>query len=414
MNRPDWLLHESPKPAAIKCLLLDLENINKGTKSEIIMYLTYRFRLKDRREKELKRQASCVNFVWNFCNEAMRRRWKESRKYTNESDLHKLTAGASKEINLNAQTICATYIELVTRSSQFKKQIRWRSAKKNLGWIPFSGQAVKVDKDRVIFMKRTYPFWKSRDIPEGGQVKSGSFSQDASGKWYVNLVVKLPEEKFLLEPSVTSEVGIDPGTKTVLTLSNGEKFERDNLTKTYAAKLAKAQRLGKKKQVKKIHAKIKNKRLDFAHKASSEIAKNHSVIYFGDVKSAKLAKTKMASGVYDAGWHQVKALLAYKTIRRQGMLVVQNEQNSTVTCSACLSRTGPSGLSGLKVREWECSVCKSVHDRDVNAAKNILRLGQETLRGQLEKAVTKGAAKKKRTRKKPVEPTGCGTSVNLS
>ena len=357
------------------------------------MYLTYRFRLKDRRLKELKRQAGAVNFVWNYCNEVMRRRWKESRNYTNESDLHKLTTGAGKEIGLHSQTISMTHAELCQKSSQFKKQLRWRSGKKNLGWIPLNGQAIKLDKDRIIFMKRTYPFWKSRDIPDGGQVKSGSFSEDALGHWYVNLVVKLPEEKFYQEPAKTSEVGIDPGLKTVMTLSTGEKFERDNLTKEYAIKLATAQRRGKKRQIKKIHAKIKNRRLDFSHKASTKLAKEHSVIFFGDVKSAKLAKTKMASGVYDANWHQIKTLLAYKTIRRRGMLVVQNEQNSTVTCSACLSKTGPSGLSGLRVREWHCSSCGSAHERDVNAAKNILRLGQETLRASLNKP--KGDTQKK-------------------
>jgi transposase len=363
----------------------------------IKMYLTYRFRLKDRRLKELKRQAGAVNFVWNYCNDVMRRRWKESRKYTNDSDLHKLTTGSSKELGLHSQTITILHEELCQKTSQFKKPLRWRSGKKNLGWIPLNGQAIKLDKDRIIFMKRTYPFWKSRDIPEGGQVKSGSFSEDSLGHWYVNLVVKLPEEQFYQEPAKTSEVGIDPGLKTVMTLSTGEKFERDNLTKEYAIKLARAQRRGKKRQVKKIHAKIKNKRLDFAHKASNKLAKEHSVIFFGNVKSAKLAKTKMASGVYDAGWHQIKTLLAYKTIRRQGMLVVQNEQNSTVTCSGCLSKTGPSGLSGLKVREWQCKVCGSVHDRDVNAAKNILRLGQETLRAGLNQP--KGdPQKRKRTR----------------
>jgi transposase len=361
------------------------------------MYITYRFRLKDRRLKELKRQAGAVNFVWNYCNEVMRRRWKESRKYTNESDLQKLTVGSSREMGLCAKSINMTYQTLCKKANQVKKPLRWRSGKKNLGWIPLCNQAIKLDKDRIIFMKRTFQFWKSRDIPEGGRVMSGSFSEDALGHWYVNLVVKLPEEKFYQEPAKTSEVGIDPGIKTVMTLSTGEKFERDNLTKEYAVKLAIAQRRGKKKQVKKIHAKIKNKRIDFSHKASTKLAKEHGVIFFGNVKSAKLAKTKMASGVYDAGWHQVKNLLAYKTIRRQGMLIVQNEQNSTVTCSVCLSKTGPSGLSGLRVREWHCSSCGSEHERDVNAAKNILRLGQETLRACLNQP--KGDAQKKQADK---------------
>jgi hypothetical protein len=87
----------------------------------------------------------------------------------------------------------------------------------------------------------------------------------------------------------------------------------------------------------------------------------------------------MAKGVYDSGWSQIKTFLAYKSIRRQGRMLVQNEQNTTITCSECLKKSGPSGLSGLGVREWKCE-CGTVHDRDVNSAINILRLGHETLR----------------------------------
>ena len=167
--------------------------------------------------------------------------------------------------------------------------------------------------------------------------------------------------------------------KTVMTLSNGQKYERPNITKKHETKLANAQRRKKKRQAKKINAKIKNSRLDFSHKASHEIAKNFDLIFFGDAKSAKLAKTRMAKGVLDSGWAQIKTFLAYKSIRRQGRMIVQNERNSTITCSVCSRKTGPKGLSGLRVREWSCE-CGAVHDRDVNSAINILRQGHLTLR----------------------------------
>ena len=171
--------------------------------------------------------------------------------------------------------------------------------------------------------------------------------------------------------------------KTVMTTSDGEKFERDNLTKLYAEKLAKAQRHHKKKQVKKIHAKIKNRRLDFNHKATEKLASKYELIFFGDANSKKLVKTRMAKGISDAAWGQIKTFLAYKTIRRQGRMLLVNEKFSTITCSTCLEKTGPSGLSGLGIREWKCNVCRSVHDRDHNAAQNILRLGHKTLNSDL-------------------------------
>jgi transposase len=164
-----------------------------------------------------------------------------------------------------------------------------------------------------------------------------------------------------------------------MTLSNGKKYERDNITRQYETKLANAQRRNKKRQAKKINAKIKNSRLDFNHKASHEIAKNHEFIFFGDAKSSKLGKTKMAKGVYDSGWAMIKTFLAYKSIRRRGRMVVQNERNSTITCSVCSRKTGPKGLGGLRVREWTCE-CGAVHDRDVNSAINILRAGHCSLR----------------------------------
>ena len=342
--------------------------------------LTYRYRLKEgNTAKQLCIMAGSVNFVWNFCNEVVRRKWSESRKLTDENQLQALTKGSSKLLPINSQTIQGIFEELLLRVRKVKR-VRWRTAKKNLGWIPFKGQTIKFCGDYIVYDKKEYRLWQHRPLPKGAVIKEGSFSQDARGRWYVNLVLEMAETKPLQPAPEGSEVGIDPGMKTVLSLSNGEKYRRANLTKEYEKKLKNAQRRGKKRQVKKLHARIANSRLDFNHKASFEIAKNHSLIFFGDAKSSKMAKTKMAKSVHDAGWYQIKTFLGYKAIRRQGRFFVQNEQNSTVTCSSCLTKTGPSGLSGLGVREWECSVCETVHDRDVNAAQNILRLGRETLR----------------------------------
>lgn len=87
----------------------------------------------------------------------------------------------------------------------------------------------------------------------------------------------------------------------------------------------------------------------------------------------------MAKSVSDASWADFKTMLAYKAIALGVDFKEVNESFSTVTCSSCLKRTGPSGLSGLGVREWACSACGSIHERDVNAATNILRIGHDTL-----------------------------------
>jgi putative transposase len=87
----------------------------------------------------------------------------------------------------------------------------------------------------------------------------------------------------------------------------------------------------------------------------------------------------MAKSTLDAGWGQIRSMLAYKAIRLGVTYCEVNESRSSLTCSACLARSGPSGLSQLGVREWVCTRCGVVHNRDINAAHNILRLGRETL-----------------------------------
>ncbi|HYX34720.1 MAG TPA: transposase, partial [Oligoflexus sp.] len=221
--------------------------------------------------------------------------------------------------------------------------------------------------------------WEHRKIPQGFQIKTGSFSEDSRGRWYVNITCEIPDENWFQEPApFGSEAGIDPGMKTILTTSDGTSYSRKNITQRYAQQLAKAQRHRKKRHAKKINARIKNSRQDWNHKKSFELSKQYQTIFFGNASSGKFARTRMAKGVYDAGWHQIKTFLSYKSLRRGGRMLEINERNSTVTCSVCLLKTGPSGLSGLGIREWSCT-CGAVHDRDVNAARNILRLGHETL-----------------------------------
>jgi putative transposase len=91
----------------------------------------------------------------------------------------------------------------------------------------------------------------------------------------------------------------------------------------------------------------------------------------------------MAKSTLDAGWGHLRTMLAYKANRLGVIYGEVNESGSSVTCSTCLSKTGPSGLSALGVRVWDCAVCGSVHDRDHNAARNILRQGRLALAGIL-------------------------------
>jgi putative transposase len=337
---------------------------------------TFQFRIKDAKaRKHLSRLSGTVNYVWNYCNATSKKAWERDRTWVSHFDLIKLMAGSSKDLSIHSDSQGAIAGEFVARRNKRKRPcLRWRTAKKNLGWIPFAGRSIKLNGNIVTLQKKKYSFWKSRDIE--GTIRAGSFSQNSKGNWFVNLNCEVGAVKPLVSKDA---VGIDLGLKTTATLSNGEKIENPKILQKYADKLAMAQRAHKKKLVTAIHNKIKNVRKDFLHKETTKLVRRFGLIRVGDVSSLKLVKTKMAKSVLDAGWGAFKTMLGYKAIALGIDFKVVNEAYSTVTCSNCFAKSGPSGLSALGVREFVCSACGSVHDRDVNSANNILRLERQTL-----------------------------------
>ena len=102
----------------------------------------------------------------------------------------------------------------------------------------------------------------------------------------------------------------------------------------------------------------------------------YQTIKIGDVSSLKLAKTRMAKSVLDAGWGMLKTQLQYKGQQAGRSVLIVSERNTTRTCSSCKALSGPAGLDMLVVRTWVCRACGDTHDRDVNAARNILSAGR--------------------------------------
>jgi putative transposase len=337
--------------------------------------ITYQYRIKDGKHTGyLTQTAWRVNYIWNYLNEVSILAWRRDHKWLSAYDLINLTAGVSKALNLHSQTIHAICQEYATRRSQCRKsRLSWRSHKRSLGWIPFKVSGIRLIGNAVKYGGRLFHLWLSREVT--GQIKTGSFTQDSRGRWYVNLHCEVADRS---EPLGQAEIGIDLGLRDQIACSDGVVYSRDNLTRTYQDTLTLARRAGKKRRVTALHAKIKNARKDWTHKVTTAIARRARFIAVGDVSSIKLAKTRLAKSTYDAGWGICRHQLTYKAIRLAGACVPVRETFSTVTCSVCLERTGPSGLGHLLVREWTCSACGISHDRDINAAHNILRLGRQT------------------------------------
>ena len=346
------------------------------------MQLTYRFRLRDTCASELGRQARAVNFVWNYLNETQQQAVRRGRKWLSWHDLQKLTAGSSKELDLHSHTIqqvCQRYDH--SRSAKKKPWLKWRvsnpkSPKRSLGWVPFNKGHVVFRNGVFVFRGREYRAWVSRDLSEGQTFGAGSFSQDSQGRWYINLPVEVGTQ----ESSGSDAIGIDLGLKDLATISTGEKIEHPRWYRKIEQRIATAQRAHKKKQVRKLHAKAKAQRNDHMHKVSTRLVQSHAAIFVGNVNAAGLAKTNMAKSVMDAGWSTFRQQLAYKASRHQVLFKEVNEAYSTQTCSSCASVEGPKGVAGLSKRSWQCS-CGAEHDRDVNAALNIRRIGLDALAG---------------------------------
>jgi len=344
---------------------------------------TLKLRIKDKHARVLSAMAREVNTVWNFCNETSHRAIRERSKWLSAYDLQKLTAGYSKcegvQIgSATAQLVCEEY---ALRRRQFKRaKLRWRvsnpkSSKYSLGWIPFKVGGAKYKAGQIVFAGHKLSLWDSYGLADH-ELRAGSFSEDSRGRWYLNVAVKVQTKA----SSATAAVGIDLGLKEAAVASDGQRIV-GRFYRKLEADLGLAQRAGKKRRVRAIHAKISNQRKDMLHKFSSTLVKDNAAIFVGDVASGKLFKTRMAKSTLDAGWSMLKTMLEYKSHQAGIVFEVVNESYTTQTCSCCgsIPASSPKGRAGLRIRGWTCSDCGAVHDRDVNAARNILAAGHRRL-----------------------------------
>ena len=333
--------------------------------------LTYRYRIKDATTaKRLRAHARAVNYVWNYCCEIQEAARRQEKRWPSAFDLMKLTTGSSALLGLHSKTVQAVCKQFVANRNAARRHPHWRG-KKSLGWIPFAAaRAVKLDGDAVIYLKRRYRLWRSR--PVDGKIKTGCFAQDARGRWYLSLQVEIAES----QTCGAGKIGIDLGLITLATLSDGRKIENPRHFKNYKGTLAKAQRDRNKKRARAIHAKIANARRHYLHVQSTKLVRENRLIVVGNVVAKSLPYRSCRKSAIDASWSQFRSQLRYKASRHGARYIETDETGSSASCSACGARSGPEGQKGLRVRAWVCDCCGTRHDRDINAAVNLL-LGAE-------------------------------------
>jgi putative transposase len=337
---------------------------------------TLRLKVKSDAYAWLNAAATEVNQVWNFANETSAkaaRPFAGPPKWLSGYDLDRLTAGATDCFErIGSGTIQRVNAEFVTRRRQFRKvRLRWRASwgsKRALGWIPFKAAQLKRKEKSLRFSGRAFRVFEPHRLV-GLKWKSGCFAQDAVGDWWLCLPAETSETRTAAPRDM---VGLDLGLKDTAATSDGEKLQAGHFYRNIEQSIAQAQRRGHRRQAKRLHRRAARRRKDALHKFSRQIVNRYQHIIVGDVSSQKLVKTRMAKSVLDAGWGLLKAQLQYKGEYAGRCVQIVSERNTTRACSNCGALTGPVGLDMLAVRAWVCSGCGGAHDRDVNAAKNLM------------------------------------------
>jgi IS605 OrfB family transposase len=274
------------------------------------------------------------------------------------------------------------------RKSQRVGPPRFRSRKDRRQAIRFTANArFKILPNGRLRLPKIgdVPVRWSRPLP--CKPSSVTVIRDAAGRYFASFVVETdPAADAGRYPQASPEVGIDLGLTAFAVLSDGTKISAPRFLRRAEKKIGRLQRAHSRKQkgsrnkeksrarLARAHAAVANRRADFCHKASTMIIRENQAVYVEDLCVAGLSRTWLAKSVHDAGWSGFVAMLEYKAAR-YGRTFARTDrfEPTSQVCSACGARDGPKPLS---VRTWICAACRTVHDRDVNAAKNVLALGR--------------------------------------
>ena len=209
-------------------------------------------------------------------------------------------------------------------------------------------------------------------------------SRDPCGRWYVSFAVEVAGPEQL--PATGAVVGIDLGIKDFAVTSGGEKIanprtlaRRARALARYQRRLARCQRGSANRakaraKVARAHRKVRASRADFLHRTATALVRDHDVIVVEDLAVKNMVRNRsLAKAISDCGWGTFRRMLAYKTARAgRRLIVISRWYPSSKTCSVCGHLLVELSLN---TRHWTCPSCRTRHDRDINAAKNILAAG---------------------------------------
>lgn len=276
------------------------------------------------------------------------------------------------------QTAFGNFFAKRAKYPVFKKKDGAQSAEYTTSAFKWDGKQLRVAK-----MNEPLNIRFSRTIPKAAIVTTVTVSNDCAGRYFVSM---LCTDQVQEKPVVDAKIGIDLGLTHFAILSTGEKIAAQNTFRKNEKRLAKLQRRLSKKQkgsanrkkaklkVARLHAKIADSRKDFTHKLSTRLVNENQVIAIETLAVSNMQKNRcLAKSISDAGWSEFVRQLEYKSLWYGRTLVgIDRWYPSSKRCSDCGHTVSKLPLS---VREWTCPECGTIHDRDVNAARNVLTAG---------------------------------------
>ncbi|WP_330243678.1 MULTISPECIES: RNA-guided endonuclease TnpB family protein [unclassified Streptomyces] len=357
----------------------------------------YRFCPTDAQAAELSRTFGCVRKVYNLALAARTQAWTRQERVSYNQTSALLTAWKRTEELAFLNDVSSVPLQQTLRHLQsaftnfFSKRAkypRFKSRKKSRKSAEYTTSGFRFRDGRLTLAKMAEPLdivW-SRPLPQGAKPSTVTVSQDSAGRWFVSMLCDDPTVKPL--PAVDAAVGVDVGLNHLLTLSTGEKIANPRHERTDRARLAKAQRTLARKakgdganrrkarlKVAKIHARIADRRRDGLHKLTTRLVRENQTIVIEDLTVRNMVRNRsLARAISDAAWAEFRSLLEYKAQwYGREVIAVDRFFPSSKLCSVCGTLQGK---MPLHVRTWTCAACGTTHDRDVNAARNLLAAGR--------------------------------------
>lgn len=335
-----------------------------------------KLRIKPKQEALLRQWLLMLKCVWNWAIRKIELDAKDGIYYKKQM-FQNLLADHGKKMGIPSHTLQGMLMiawDAWDRCwKKLSKKPRLKGMRNKLLSIPFpdpirrpSGNYIKLPGIGLLRFHK-------QDIPDG-RIKCGRIVKRASG-WYLCLFIEADAKA--IPSKAHDKIGIDPGYKDTLVLSTGEKISMPKELQKKQERLTQAQRGKRKHLTARLQERIKNRRKDNNHKISRKLVEESSLIAFSKDNIKGIAKS-YGKSVAEASHHQLRRMLSYKCTASGRKYVEVDSKGSTMTCSHCMARTGPTGKTGLSVRQWVCSDCGSSHDRDQNAAINTLIAGLGT------------------------------------